>query len=105
MSVKVVPTRKAMSDLGVVADHIKKCNDSPTARKIISALLDEAERKKTTSIGWAKSLKDMTPSAREVHRWVCLARRYELHYEVLPPHAEELTTIAVLRVWDTRQDR
>ncbi len=33
-----------MSDLSVIAAHLKKYNDAATARKIVNALLDEAER-------------------------------------------------------------
>jgi plasmid stabilization system protein ParE len=85
--IKVIPTSKAMSDLGVIVEHVKRFNDAATAR--LGEDLD----------GY------YGPPAREVHRWVCLAGRYELHYEVLPPYAEEPTTIAILPVWDTRQDR
>lgn len=104
MSIKVVPAGEAMSDLAVIAKHIKKFNDAATARKVVNALLDEAERLGQDHFHRLGEELDGYdgPPAREVHRWVCLA---ELHYEVLPPYAEEPTTIAVLRVWDTRQDR
>jgi len=107
VSVKVIPTRKAMSDLEVIAGHAKKFNDATTARKVVNALLEEAERLGQDHFHRLGEELDGYdgPPAREVQRWVCLAGRYELHYEVLPPYAEEPTTIAVLRVWDTRQDR
>ncbi|BBQ03767.1 hypothetical protein BSFA1_88950 (plasmid) [Burkholderia sp. SFA1] len=107
MSVKVLPTTKAMSDLSVIAAHVKKYNDAATARKIVNALLDEAERLGQDyfhRIGEELDGYD-GPPAREVHRWVCLAGRYEIHYEILPAYAEEITAVAILRVWDTRQDR
>jgi hypothetical protein len=30
---------------------------------------------------------------------------FEMHYEVTPAYAETPTMIALLRVWDTRQER
>ena len=107
MSVKVAPTSKAMSDLRVIADHVRKFNDAATARNVVNALLDEAERLGQDHFHRLSEELDGYdgPPARKVHRWVCLAGRYELHYEVLPSYAEEPATIAVLRVWDTRQDR
>ncbi|SAK99259.1 Plasmid stabilization system protein [Caballeronia temeraria] len=107
MSVKVLATSKAMSDLSVIAVHVKKYNDAATARKVVNALLDEAERLGQDHFHRiAEELDGYDgPPAREVHRWVCLAGHYELHYEVLPAYAEEPTAIAILRVWDTRQDR
>jgi plasmid stabilization system protein ParE len=44
VSVQVLPTSKAMSDLSAIAAHVKKYNDAATARKVVNALLDEAER-------------------------------------------------------------
>jgi plasmid stabilization system protein ParE len=107
VSVQVLPTSKAISDLSVTAAHVKKYIDAATARKVVNALLDEAERLGQDHfhrIGEELDGYD-GPPAREVHRWVCLAGRYELHYEVLPAYAEEPAAIAILRVWDTRQDR
>ena len=107
MSVKVITTTKAMSDLAVIAQHIKTYNDAPIARKTVNALLDEAERLGQDHFHRLGGELDGYdgPPAREVHRWVCLAGRYDLHYEVLPAYADEPTTIAILRLWDTRQDR
>jgi plasmid stabilization system protein ParE len=107
VSIKVLPTSKAMSDLSVIAAHVKKHNDAAAARRIVNALLDEAERlgqEHFHRLGEELDGYD-GPPAREVHRWVCLAGRFELHYEVLPAYAEEPAAIAILRVWDTRQDR
>jgi plasmid stabilization system protein ParE len=107
VSVKVLLASKAMSDLGAIAAHVKKHNDAAAARKLVDALLNEAERLGDDHfhrIGEELDGYD-GPPAREVHRWVCLAGRYELHYEVLPAYAEEPAAIAILRVWDTRQDR
>jgi plasmid stabilization system protein ParE len=107
VSIEVILTSKAMSDLGIIASHVKRFNDAATARKIVAALLDEAEglgQDHFHRLGEELDGYD-GPPAREVHRWVCLAGRYELHYEVLPSYAEEPSTIAVLRIWDTRQDR
>lgn len=102
-----MPTGKAMSDLGVIATHVKKYNDAAMARRIVNALLDEAQRLGQNHFHRLGEELDGYdgPPAREVHRWVCLAGRYELYYEVLPAYAEEPTAIAILRVWDTRQDR
>jgi plasmid stabilization system protein ParE len=44
VSVKVLPTSKAMSDLSAIAAHVKKYNDAAIARTVVNALLDEAER-------------------------------------------------------------
>ena len=44
MSITVVPTSKAMSDLQVIRQHVKTYNDAATARKSVDLLLDEAER-------------------------------------------------------------
>jgi plasmid stabilization system protein ParE len=107
VSVKVLPTSKAMFDLSAIAAHVKKYNDAAIARKVVNALLDEVERLGQDHfhrIGEELDGYD-GPPAREVHRWVCLAGRYELHYEVLPAYADEPIAIAILRVWDTRQDR
>lgn len=110
MSVKIVPTSKAMSDLAQIREHVKAYNDAATARKTVNALLDEAERLGQDHyhrLGEELDGYDETP-AREVRRWVttgALAGRYEWHYEVLPAYADEPTTIALLRVWDTRMDR
>jgi ParE toxin of type II toxin-antitoxin system, parDE len=107
VSVKGVPTGQAMLDLAVIAEHVRKFNDAATARKVVNALLDEAERLGQDHfhrLGEELDGYDGAP-AREVHRWVCLAGGYELHYEVLPPYAEEPTTIAVLRVWTLGKDR
>jgi plasmid stabilization system protein ParE len=107
VSVKVVLTSKAMSDLEIIANHVRKFNDAIAARKVVGALLDEAERLGQDHFHRLGEELDGYdgPPAREVHRWVCLAGRYELHYEVVPPYAEEPAAVAVLRVWDTRQDR
>ena len=104
MSANVIPTSKAMSDLGVIASHVKNFNDASTARKVVNALLDEAERLGQNHFHRLGEELDGYdgPPAREVHRRVCLAGRYELHYEVLPPYAEEPTTIAVLTEPKTR---
>ncbi|HDR8994457.1 TPA: type II toxin-antitoxin system RelE/ParE family toxin [Burkholderia vietnamiensis] len=106
MSIKVLPTSKAMSDLEVIRQHVKTYNDAATARKTVNALLDEAERLGQDHFHrLGEELDGYDDPPREVHRWVCLDGRYELHYEVLPAYADEPTTIAILRVWDTRQDR
>jgi plasmid stabilization system protein ParE len=100
MSIKVIPTSKAMSDLQVIAQHIKTFNDAATARKTVNALLDEAERLGQDHFHrLGEELDGYDDPPREVHRWVCL------HYEVLPAYADEPSAIAILRVWDTRQDR
>jgi plasmid stabilization system protein ParE len=107
MSVSVIPTSKAMSDLAVIAQHINTSNDAAIARKTVNALLYEADRLGQDHFHrLGKELDGYDgPPAREVHRWIGLAGRYELHYEVLPPYVEEPTAIAILRIWDTRQDR
>ncbi|WP_257765184.1 type II toxin-antitoxin system RelE/ParE family toxin [Burkholderia glumae] len=109
MTINVIPTSKAMSDLHVIAQHIKKYNDAAIARKTVNALLDEVERLGQDHFHrLGEELDGYDDPPREVRRWVSsgsLAGRYELHYEVLPPFADEPTTIAILRVWDTRMDR
>jgi plasmid stabilization system protein ParE len=107
VSAKVVFTSKATSDLEGIARHVEKYNDTATARRTIHALVAEARRLGQDHYHRLGEELDGYdgPPAREVHRWVCLARRYELHYEVLPPYAEDPTTIAILRAWDARQDR
>lgn len=107
MTVKVLPSSKALLDLALIAEHVKKFKDGTAARHIVNALLDEAERLGQDHFHRLGEELDGYdgPPAREVHRWVCLAGRYELHYEVIPAYSEEPTAIAVLRVWDTRQDR
>ena len=107
MSARVVLTGNATSDLEGISRHDTKYNDAVTARRTIHALLAEARRigqDRFHRLGEELDGYD-GPPAREVHRWVCLAGRYELHYEVLPPYSEDPTTIAILRAWDTRQDR
>ncbi|PRE81307.1 type II toxin-antitoxin system RelE/ParE family toxin [Burkholderia gladioli] len=109
MSITVVPTSKAMSDLQVIRQHVKTYNDAATARKTVNLLLDEAERLgQDLYHRLGEELDGYDDPPREVRRWVttgALAGRYEWHYEVLPAFADEPTTIALLRVWDTRQDR
>jgi len=107
VTVKVLPTSKAMSDMALIVEHVRKFNNGATARRIVNALFDEAERLGQDHFHRLGEELDGYdgPPAREVHRWVCLAGRHELHYEVLPAYAEEPSTIAILRVWDTRQDR
>ena len=103
VTVKVLLTSKAMSDMALIAEHVKKFNDGATARRIVNALFDEAERLGQDPFHrLGEELGDYDgPPAREVHRWAA-AQVGTSSYEVLPAYAEEPTTIAILRVWDTR---
>jgi plasmid stabilization system protein ParE len=107
MSIPVKPTSKAMGDLANIAAHIKMHNDAVAARKIVKALLSEAEKLGEDHHHRLGEELDgyEGPPPREVHKWVCLQGRYELHYEVIPAYADLPTLIAMLRVWSTRQDR
>jgi plasmid stabilization system protein ParE len=107
MSVPVRVTSKAMSDLGNIADHVKKYNDAATARKVVKALLNEAGK---LGLDHHHRLGEELdgfegPPAREVHKWVCLNGEYEIHLEIIEAYAAKPTMIAILRVWDTQQDR
>jgi len=107
MTVPVELTSKAMSDVAQIADHVKLYNDATVARKVIKALL--AEAKKLGEDHHHRLGEELDgydgPPPREVHKWVCLGGRYEIHLEIKPAFADPPTTIFVLRVWDTRQDR
>jgi plasmid stabilization system protein ParE len=107
MSVPVELTGKAMSDLAQIAEHIKFHNDVFAARTVVKALL--AEAKKLGEDHYHRLGEELDgydgPPPREVHKWVCLGGRYEIHLEIKPAYAEPPDTIFVLRVWDTRQDR
>lgn len=83
MSVKVVATSKAMSDLEVIAGHVRKFNDAATAGKVVNALLDESERLGQDHFHRLGEELDGYdgPQEREDRHWVCLAGRYDLHYE------------------------
>lgn len=107
MSIQVVFTGKATADLDGIARHIAKYNDTVVARRLVSALVAQARRLGQDHFHRLGEELDGYdgPPAREVHRLVCLAGRYELHYEVLPPYSEDPTVIAILRAWDARQDR
>jgi hypothetical protein len=107
MSIPVKPTSKAMGDFANIAAHVKAYNDAVAARKIVKMLLDEAERLGEDRYHRLGEELDgyEGPPPREVHKWVCLHGRYELHYEVVPAYADVPTLIALLRVWDARQDR
>lgn len=107
MSVPVKPTGKAMGDLAAIAAHVRTYNDAVAARKAVKSLLNEAERLGEDHhhrLGEELDGYD-GPPPREVHKCVYLQGRYELHYEVIPAYADTPTLIALLRVWDTRQDR
>ena len=40
-----------------------------------------------------------------MHKWVCLNGEDEIHLEIIEAYAAKPTMIAILRVWDTQQDR
>ncbi len=107
MSIPVWPTGKAMVDLANIAQHVKTFNDGGVARKVVKALLNEADKLGEDHHHRLGEELDgyEGPPPREVHKWVCLHGRYELHYEVTPAYADIPTMIALLRVWDTRQER
>jgi plasmid stabilization system protein ParE len=107
VSAQVVLTGKAVADFEGIARHVTKYGNAVTARRIVKALLAEARRLGQDHFHRLGEEVDGHdgPPAREVHRWVCLAGRYELHYEVLPAYSDNPTSIAILRAWDTRQDR
>lgn len=107
MAVPVVFTSKAGSDLQNIFEFEKMINGAPKAREIAKALTAEAKglgiqlrhRIGEELDGWEG------PPAREVHKDICLGGEYEIHYEIIPPYEPNPTSIAILRVWDTRQDR
>lgn len=107
MAIPVIFTSKAASDLLAIHEFEKLINGAPKAREIIKALSVEARSLGTTLRhrigeeleGWEG------PPAREVHKDICLGGSYELHYEIIPAYEPTPTSIAILRVWDTRQDR
>lgn len=44
-------------------------------------------------------------SPREVRKFITASGLIEVRYEIFPPFDKEPTSIAVLRIFDTRQDR
>ncbi|WP_010098612.1 type II toxin-antitoxin system RelE/ParE family toxin [Burkholderia ubonensis] len=107
MAIPVVFTSKAASDMLTIFEFEKKLNGATKAREIIKALNAEAKSLGVTLRhrigeeldGWEG------PPAREVHKDVCLHGDYEIHYELIPAYEPIPTSVAILRVWDTRQDR
>ncbi|TDG05541.1 type II toxin-antitoxin system RelE/ParE family toxin [Paraburkholderia guartelaensis] len=107
MNAKVILANKAMADLGAIWKGVNKYHDDASAYRTVNALLDEAERLGQESAQRPGDQLDGYdgPPAREVYRWVCLAGRYELHYEVLPAYAIQPATIAILRASHARKER
>jgi plasmid stabilization system protein ParE len=107
MAVPVVFTSKAASDLLTIYEFEKMLNGATKARETVKALNGEAKslgvqlrhRIGEELDGWEG------PPAREVHKDVCLHGDYEIHYEIIPAYEPSPASIAILRVWDTRQDR
>ncbi len=105
--VPVVFTSKVASDILAIFEFEKKINGVLKAREIVKALTAEGKslgvalrhRIGEELDGWEG------PPAREIHKDVCLHGDYEIHYEIVPAYEPIPTGIAILRVWDTRQDR
>jgi hypothetical protein len=86
MTVPVELTGNAMSDLAQIADHVKLYSDVTVARKVVKALLAEAKKlgeDHRHRLGEELDGYD-GPPPREVHKWVCLGGRYEIHLEINP---------------------
>ncbi|MDR5784589.1 type II toxin-antitoxin system RelE/ParE family toxin [Caballeronia sp. LZ065] len=107
MAITVLFTSKSASDLLTIYQFEKKINGAKKAREIVKALNAEA-RSLSANLrhrigeeldGWEG------PPAREVHKDICLQGDYEIHYEIMPAYEPVPTSIVILRVWDTRQER
>lgn len=107
MSIPVVFTSKAASDMQTIFEFEKMLNGAGKAREIVKALNEEAKslgvrlrhRIGEELDGWEG------PPAREVHKDICLHGDYEIRYELIPAYEPTPTSVVILRVWDTRQDR
>jgi plasmid stabilization system protein ParE len=107
MAIPVLFASKAASDLLTIFEFEKKINGAIKAREIVKALNAEGKslganlrhRIGEELEGWEG------PPAREVHKDVCLHGDYEIHYEVIPAYEPTPSSVVILRVWDTRQDR
>jgi hypothetical protein len=89
-----------MSELEVIARQISRFNDAVTARKVLSALPDGAGRPGQDHFhrpGKGHGAYDGSRGPRGTSPGLSRGR-YELHYGILPPYAEEPTGIALLRV-------
>lgn len=107
MSVRVELTNRAASDIAAIRDFLKSLASAEKATRLTKALLDTAKKLGTSGehrIGEALDGYD-GPPAREVHKNVVLGGAYEHYYEIIPAYAVKPDRIAILRVWDTRQDR
>ncbi|WP_053570366.1 type II toxin-antitoxin system RelE/ParE family toxin [Caballeronia cordobensis] len=107
MAIPVLFTSKSASDLLTIFEFEKKINGAKKGREIVKALNAEARslganlrhRIGEELDGWEG------PPAREVHKDICLQGDYEIHYEIMPAYEPVPTSIVILRVWDTRQER
>jgi plasmid stabilization system protein ParE len=86
-------TSKALSDLVRLYEFLSQVN-KPAATRVVQSLTAAPDRiKEQPRIG--ERLEEFDP--REVRR--ILVGRYEMRYEVLE------STVVVLRLWHTREDR
>lgn len=86
-------TSKALSDLARLHEFLTSVNKPAAARTVQSLIAVPASLLKNPRIG--EQLDEFEP--REVRR--ILAGRYEIRYEILD------STIYVLRLWHTREER
>lgn len=86
-------TSKALSDLARLHEFLASVNQPAAARTIQSLIAAPASLLDNPRIG--ERLDEFEP--REVRR--ILAGRYEIRYEILN------TTIYILRLWHTREER
>lgn len=86
-------TSKALSDLARLYDFLALVNKAAAARTVQSLTAAPASLLANPRIG--ERLEEFEP--REVHR--ILVGHYEIRYEI------QASTIYVLRLWHTREDR
>ena len=86
-------TAKALSDLARLYEFLASMNRPAAARAVQSLTVAPASLLKNPRIG--EKLEEFDP--REVRRFV--AGNYEIRYEI------QESTIYVLRLWHTREDR
>jgi len=107
MAIPVIFTSKAASDMLTIFEFEKRINGAGKARDIVKALNAEGKslgvhlrhRIGEELEGWDG------PPAREIHKDVCMHGDYEIHYEIIPAYEPIPTSVVILGVWDTRQDR